>query len=174
VQQPLSSKVSGPLRPSAYAIFWMYRSMLVMALGCRPIVLYTQDQHLFLPSRTWSGSFGHLRLWKHILDPEREHDLAYDSKAPTCGYQKMVRAGVVMLWEQCAKATPSRVPAALQCSTFHLPKQSSSGFLGESFFRSTRADTQDALQLPTFILRYSCNRLSLSCTPSVCPESLER
>jgi len=32
-----------------------------------------------------------------------------------------------------AKATPSRVPCSLQRSTFHLPKQSSSGFLGESF-----------------------------------------
>lgn len=66
----------------------------------------------------------------------------------------MVRAGVVMLLEQCAKATPSRVPAALQRSTAHLPKQSSSGFLGKILppFREQVHSNCPLLSIATFAI----------------------
>ena len=67
----------------------------------------------------------------------------------------MVRAGVVMLLEQCAKATPSRVPAASQRSTAHLPKQSSSGFLGRSSRPFASKFTPIAHVYPSLLLQSS-------------------
>lgn len=128
----------------------------------QPIVLHTQYRRLS-PESALASIFGHLRLWQFILIQNEDGSSLTISGLPACGSKEwydrtsgcrdveaIVQMPLRAVFLQLASCN------ACSCSTSHLPKQSSPGFLGESFFRSSRTVS---FQSHTTIFRYAHSRL---------------
>ena len=115
-----------------------------------------------------SDAFEHSRWWRYVQDgwPGEEARSSLTTPGLQCVKSVDIRNGTSGCRDVEAKATPSRVPCSLQRSTFHLPKQSSSGFLGESFYPLfTSMFTPMTHLYPSLLLQSPVAIMHAKCSP---------